>query len=59
MPFKSDAQRRAMYAAAGDGKLGIPKSVAREYIRESHGQGDLPERVGRGKRVLEHVKRGR
>ncbi len=36
MPFKSDAQRRLMYAVAEDPKLakekGIPQSVAHEFI---------------------------
>jgi len=41
-PFESDAQRRAMYAAAsGRSTLGIPRKVAREYIRadkRKHGE---------------------
>lgn len=33
MPIKSLSQAKAMYAAAeGRGNLGIPKSVAKEYI---------------------------
>jgi hypothetical protein len=44
MPMKSEAQRRAMYAAAhGKSTLGIPKSVAKEYIR-SDVKAELPER---------------
>jgi hypothetical protein len=36
MPFKSERQRRAMYAAAGGhSTLGIPKSAARKFIKHS------------------------
>ena len=42
MPMVSEAQRRAMHAAAG-GKsmLGIPKKVAREYV--AHDRGGRPK----------------
>lgn len=33
MPMESQAQRRAMYAAAaGKSNLGIPKKVAKEFV---------------------------
>lgn len=36
MPFRSEAQRRAMHSAAeGRGTLGIPPSAARRFIRHS------------------------
>lgn len=36
MPFQSDKQRRAMYAAAsGNSTIGIPKDVARKFIKDS------------------------
>lgn len=45
-PVKSQAQRRAMYAAAsGHSNLGIPKSVGKEFISSSHGLKNLPERA--------------
>jgi len=50
MPIRSKAQQRAMYAAAaGRGKTGIPKSVAREYIEATSkdAYADLPERAKR------------
>jgi hypothetical protein len=47
MPIKSMAQLRAMYAAAADGESGIPKRVAKKYIKETPKSviRDLPERV--------------
>lgn len=47
MPVKSQAQWRAMQAAAhGKSTRGIPRSVAKEYIK--HGKPRrLPERKGR------------
>lgn len=34
MPFASKKQRNAMYAAAaGKGKIGIPKKTAKKYIK--------------------------
>lgn len=36
MPFASEKQRRAMYAAAsGESKSGIPRKVAKKYIADS------------------------
>lgn len=50
MPFKSQAQRRAMYAAAtGKSQIGIPKKVAKKYIKESKDGKQLPERKKRKK----------
>lgn len=44
MPMKSEAQRRAMHAAdKGKGTLGIPKKVAREFVKEDK-PGKLPPR---------------
>lgn len=44
MPPVSQAQRRAMYAAAeGKSNLGIPKSVGQEFEADDHVHG-LPER---------------
>jgi hypothetical protein len=47
-PFKSDAQRRAMYAAAeGESTIGIPKKVGKEFVNDSkdQDQSKLPEKV--------------
>lgn len=50
MPPKSEAQRRAMAAAAhGKSTLGIPRSVGKEYIAADKG-GKLPKRKKRSKR---------
>ena len=50
MPPKSEAQRRAMRAAAaGNSKIGIPKKVGREYSKADKG-GKLPNRRSAGKR---------
>lgn len=47
MPPKSEAQRKAMYAAAkGKSTLGIPKKVAKEYTAADKG-GKLPQRKQR------------
>ena len=44
MPFKSDAQRRLMYAVAEDPALakekGIPQSVAHEFINKEHAKNE-------------------
>ena len=49
MPPVSQAQRRAMYAAAaGESTLGIPKSVGQEFTAADKG-GKLPEHKGMGK----------
>jgi hypothetical protein len=45
MPPKSEAQRRAMQAAAhGHSTLGIPKSVGQDFAESDPG-GKLPKRV--------------
>jgi hypothetical protein len=39
MPFASEAQRRAMYAAQdGNSTLGIPKAAAQSFIKHSKGE---------------------
>jgi len=45
MPFESSAQRKAMYAAlAGHSNIGIPKEVAKKFIKHSEDDsGDFPE----------------
>lgn len=47
MPMTSQAQSRAMLAAAaGKSTIGIPQSVAKKFVADSHGQKvrKLPER---------------
>jgi hypothetical protein len=40
MPMKSDKQRRAMHAAAsGKSNIGIPKQVAKQFVRDSSARG--------------------
>lgn len=47
MPPKSEAQRRAMGAAAGDrSTLGIPKKVGKEFISADKG-GKLPKKAAK------------
>ena len=42
MPFESEAQRKAMYAAlAGHSNIGIPKEVAKKFIK--HSEDEVPE----------------
>lgn len=42
MPFESEAQRRAMYAAAaGKSNIGIPEKVAKKFIKHSTDNDDL------------------
>lgn len=49
MPPKSEAQRRAMYAAAeGKSTLGISKSVGKEFVNADKG-GKLPEKAKKQK----------
>jgi hypothetical protein len=44
MPMKSEAQRKAMHAAAsGKSTLGIPKKVGKEFAASDKG-GKLPKR---------------
>lgn len=38
MPFKSNQQRKLMYATANGAKTGVPKKVAEKYISESRGK---------------------
>ena len=46
MPAVSEAQRRAMFAAAkGNSNLGIPKSVGQEFAKADQG-GTLPAHKG-------------
>jgi hypothetical protein len=50
MPPKSEAQRRAMFAAAaGKSTLGIPKKVGKEFTKADKG-GKLPARKKSSKR---------
>jgi len=45
MPMKSDAMRKAMFAAqAGKSTLGIPQSVGAKFVKEDTG-GKLPSVV--------------
>ena len=47
MPMESQAQQRAMYAAAaGKSTLGIPKSVGKDFVAAGPASGKLPERKG-------------
>lgn len=42
MPFESEAQRKAMYAAAaGKSNIGIPQEVAKEFIKHSEDDSQL------------------
>jgi len=46
MPAKSQAQYRLMQAAAhGKTRAGVPKKVAREYVKKTKSPGRLPEKV--------------
>lgn len=55
MPYKSEAQRAAMYAAAaGKSTLGIPKKVGKEFVKAGPAKANLPKKVqkraaGRGR----------
>lgn len=55
MPMKSEAQMKAMYAAAsGKSTLGIPKKIGKEFVKAGKAQVNLPKRVpkkaaGRGR----------
>lgn len=49
MPARSQAQRRAMYAAAnGKSTLGIPKKVGKEFVAATPA-GNLPKRAPKAK----------
>ena len=55
MPIKSEAQQKAMYAAAaGKSTIGIPKKVGKEFGKAGKAQANLPQKVikraaGRGR----------
>ena len=50
MPPVSKAQRRAMYAAAeGNSNIGIPKKVAKEFIKADTSK-ELPEKAPKKKK---------
>lgn len=52
MPIQSKAQQKAMYAAAeGKSTLGIPKKVAKEFIKAGPAKKNLPAKkaTGRGR----------
>jgi hypothetical protein len=52
MPPVSQAQRRAMYAAAsGQSTLGIPKSVGKEFVAADPG-GALPQKKSQKRKTL-------
>jgi len=52
MPYVSEAQRRAMYAASeGRSTLGIPKKVGKDFVKAGPAKADLPERKGKGKKL--------
>ena len=45
MPYVSEAQKRAMFAAKeGHSTLGIPKSVGADFVAAGPASGNLPER---------------
>jgi len=45
MPIVSEAQRRAMYAAAaGKSTIGIPPSVGKEYVAAGTATTQIPKR---------------
>jgi len=53
MPIVSEAQRRAMYAAAaGHSTLGIPKSVGKDFVSAGPKSSNLPEKVKKPKKRL-------
>lgn len=44
MPYVSNAQRKAMFAAkAGKSTLGIPKSVGKEFVKAGPASSNLPD----------------
>lgn len=50
MPIVSEAQRKAMYAAAsGKSTLGIPKSVGQDFVAAGPASSKLPEKVSKKK----------
>jgi hypothetical protein len=57
MPAKSEAQRKAMFAAArGQSTLGIPQKVGKEFAAADPG-GKLPKKVTKKKFVKGKGKR--
>lgn len=59
MPIRSKAQQRAMYAAVGKKSTsGIPKSVAKKYIKETPREAyeDMPERRPAKRAVMRRKK---
>lgn len=53
MPYVSEAQRRAMYAAkSGHSTLGIPKSVGADFVAAGPASSKLPERKGKKREKL-------
>ncbi len=53
MPIVSDAQRKAMYAAAaGKSTLGIPKSVGKDFVAAGPASSNLPKRAPKKKKPL-------
>jgi hypothetical protein len=55
MPYKSEDQKKAMYAAAaGKSTIGIPKKVGKEFVKAGPASNKLPKKVmkrsaGRGR----------
>lgn len=50
MPPKSQAQRKAMHAAAaGKSTIGIPKKVGKEFVKADTGR-NLPRKAGKPQR---------
>lgn len=50
MPIVSEAQRKAMYAAAsGHSTLGIPKSVGADFVAAGPASKNLPQKVSKKK----------
>lgn len=51
MPYKSEQQKKAMYAAAeGKSNIGIPKKVGKEFVKAGPASKNLPKRAsGRGR----------
>lgn len=59
MPFKSQAQRRAMYAASeGNSDVGIPQDAAARFIAHSGdaSAGGLPERAPKATKKKRRLK---
>ncbi len=53
MPIVSDAQRKAMYAAAaGKSTLAIPKSVGKDFVAAGPASSNLPARAPKKKKPL-------